>query len=56
MKNSFSRAIHLCDYVAPAWWVDEVELEIAIADDGDTVVSAVMAVRRNGAVARGPLE
>ncbi|HEY9191555.1 MAG TPA: aminopeptidase N, partial [Methyloversatilis sp.] len=56
MKNSFSRAIHLRDYVAPAWWVDEVELDVAIADDGDTVVRAVMAVRRNDDVARGPLE
>ena len=56
MKNSFSRAIHLCDYVAPAWWVDEVELDVAIADDGDVVVSAVMAVRRNDDLARGPLE
>ncbi len=56
MKNSFPRAIHLRDYIAPAWWVDEVELDVSINDDGSALVSTVMLVRRNEDVARGPLQ
>ncbi|MDY0055938.1 MAG: aminopeptidase N [Methyloversatilis sp.] len=56
MKNSFSRAIHLRDYVAPAWWVDEVELDVTLVDDGTTLVAAVMMLRRNEAVPRAPLQ
>lgn len=50
MKNSFSRAIHLRDYAAPAWWVDEVELDISVGNDGHALVSSVMSLRRNEAV------
>ncbi|WP_018411662.1 aminopeptidase N [Methyloversatilis thermotolerans] len=50
MKNSFARAIHLRDYRAPAWWVDTVDLDVSIADDGSTEVTARLAVRRNAAV------
>ncbi|AOF81786.1 aminopeptidase N [Methyloversatilis sp. RAC08] len=56
MKNSFSRAIHLRDYSAPAWWVDTIDLDVSIADDGDTTVGAVMLVRRNENAARADLE
>jgi aminopeptidase N len=55
MKNSFSRAIHLSDYTAPAWWVDTIDLDVAIADGGDTIVGAVMHVRRNIDVAPAPM-
>ncbi|MBU0602200.1 MAG: aminopeptidase N [Gammaproteobacteria bacterium] len=55
MKNSFSRAIHLRDYVPPAWWVDVVELDVSIGDDGDAFVGAVIMVRRNDDVPAGPL-
>jgi len=47
MKNSFSRAIHLRDYMAPPWWVDEVAMDVSIADDGVAIVSAVLLLRRN---------
>ena len=56
MKNSFSRAIHLRDYVAPAWWVDEVELDVTLVDDGTALVAAVMMLRRNESVPRAPLQ
>ena len=56
MKNSFSRAIHLRDYRAPAWWVDTVDLDVSIADNGDTTVGAVMLVRRNENAPRADLE
>jgi aminopeptidase N len=56
MKNSFSRAIHLSDYISPAWWVDEVEMDVSIADDGVAVVSAVLLLRRNENAAREPLK
>ena len=51
MKNSFSRAIHLRDYVAPAWWVDEVELDVTLVDDGTALVAAVMMLRRTSMTA-----
>ena len=56
MKNSFSRAIHLRDYRAPAWWVDEVELDVSIADDGHAEVAATLSLRRNEAVPAAPLQ
>jgi aminopeptidase N len=56
MKNSFSRAIHLRDYSAPAWWVDTIDLDVSIADNGDTTVGAVMLVRRNENAPRADLE
>ncbi|MCQ9377531.1 aminopeptidase N [Methyloversatilis sp. XJ19-49] len=56
MKNSFSRAIHLRDYSAPAWWVDTIDLDVSIADNGDTMVGAAMLVRRNENAPRADLE
>jgi aminopeptidase N len=55
MKNSFPRAIHLRDYSAPAWWIDEVELDVSIADDGIVIVQAEMMVRRNESTVRRPI-
>ncbi|WP_374338380.1 aminopeptidase N [Methyloversatilis sp.] len=56
MKNSFSRAIHLRDYLAPAWWVDEVELDVSIANDGYALVTTFLMLRRNESVPPGALQ
>ena len=56
MKNSFPRAIHLRDYSAPGWWIDEVELDVSIADDGVVIVQTGMLVRRNENAVRGALQ
>jgi aminopeptidase N len=56
MKNSFPRAIHLRDYSAPGWWIDEVELDVSIADDGVVIVQTDMLVRRNENAVRGALQ
>jgi aminopeptidase N len=50
------REIHRLDYRPPAFWIDTVELEFDLGEDG-TMVTARMALRRNeGAAAEASLE
>ncbi len=50
------REIHRLDYCAPAFWIDTVELEFDLGEDG-TTVTARLALRRNDdAAADAPLE
>ncbi len=50
MKTDTPQTIHLKDYTPPAFLVDTVDLDIAIAAGG-TTVTATLAMRRNPAVA-----
>jgi len=46
MTDSAPQTIYLKDYTPPAWWIDTVDLDVVIADDGTTVTSR-LALRRN---------
>jgi aminopeptidase N len=48
MRTETPQAIFLKDYIPPAWWVDTVELHVAIHDD-HAEVRARLACRRNPA-------
>ena len=52
MKTDTPQTIYLKDYTPPAFLIDSVDLDIAIAE-GATTVSATLALRRNPAVAPG---
>lgn len=55
MKNQNTpQTVHLKDYTPPAWFVDTVDLDIAIETGGATV-TANLAVRRNPALSPQPL-
>ncbi|HEU4922312.1 MAG TPA: hypothetical protein VFT23_04475, partial [Burkholderiales bacterium] len=51
MREPLPKAIHLKDYVPPAFRVDSVELDVDIREDY-ALVKARLAIRRNSA---GPL-
>ena len=46
MKTETPPTIYLKDYTQPGWWIDTVDLDFVIADDGTTVTSK-LALRRN---------
>jgi aminopeptidase N len=50
MRTETPQTIYLKDYTPPAWWVETVDLRVAI-HDGYAEVSARMTCRRNAAVA-----
>ena len=54
MQTETSPTIYLKDYTPPAYWIDTVDLDFVI-ETGGTTVTAVLAMRRNPAVAAAPL-
>ncbi|MFV3076427.1 aminopeptidase N [Niveispirillum fermenti] len=54
MDKGSPKAILLKDYVAPAWWIDTVDLSFDL-HEGETIVTARLGIRRNHEVPRGPL-
>ena len=46
MRTETPQAIYLKDYTPPAWWVDRVDLRVAIHDD-HALVTASLSCRRN---------
>ncbi|SNR91187.1 MULTISPECIES: aminopeptidase N [unclassified Azospirillum] len=54
LDTASPKAILLRDYAPPAWWIDQVELDVDLHEDGTRVLSR-LSLRRNTGVAATPL-